>query len=229
MKTIGNSQFTIARFIILALLLILLLIKVTPGYLRGEWSWQDLPKFDQVKNLQNLKKGGLNIPEWKTIVQEEIKIGGSSWSGQILEKAGQKPITLLLKPETYYKNEPEVEWVDVKGLEKWKTDSQDKLKFTLDYNNQKIPVTANFFRAWTDKKTYAIVQWYAMPNKGHFAPSQWFWNDLSAQLNGQRVPWIAVSLNIEIEPLGDIAKTKPLAESLAKIIQEQLVKIVFKQ
>jgi cyanoexosortase B-associated protein len=227
MKTIGNSQFTIARYIILALLLILILIKATPNYLQGKWSWQDLPKIANVNNLQNLRKTGLNISQWQTIEQKEITIGGRKWSFQVLTKQGERPITLLLQPQTYYKDYPGVEWVDINGLEKWKTDSLKELKFMVEHQRETIPVTARFFRAWNQQRTYAVIQWYAMANKGHFSSGQWFWTDIFAQLKNKRTTWVAVSLKMEIEPLGDIKLKKELAETLGKTIQTELIKTVF--
>jgi cyanoexosortase B-associated protein len=227
MKTIGNSRFTIARSLILASLLILILIKAIPSYFQGAWPWKDLPPITNVRQLQNLRQNGLNLPEWETIEQKEVTIGNKRWSIQELRKDGSRPITLLLQPQIYYKDYPGVEWVDIDGIEKWNTDSKTELKFSLENNAQKIPITARFFRAWNQQKTYAVLQWYAMENKGHFSSAQWFWSDVFAQLQGKRAVWIVVSLKMEIEPLGDIKKKEEFAENLGKIIQNELIKTTF--
>lgn len=227
MKTIGNSQFTIARVIILALLVILILIKVTPSYLQGKWSWQDLAPINNVKKLQNLKDTGLNIPDWETSLQKEVTIGGRKWSFQVLTKKGERPITLLLQPQIYYKDQPGIEWVDINGIEKWQTDSFTELKLNVEKKGSKIPLKTRFFRAWNQQETYAVIQWYAMPQKGDFSSATWFWADLFAQLKGQRIPWVVVSLKMEIEPLGELKLEKESAESFAKIIQTELIKTVF--
>jgi cyanoexosortase B-associated protein len=228
MKTIGKFQLTTARLIILALLLMLILIKASPGYFQGKWSWQDLPHLVNVKKLQKLKETGLNIPEWETIEHKnEVNIGEKKWSFQVLTKKGENPLTLLLQPQIYYKDQPGVEWTDIDGRERWQTDSLTQLKVILEENGQKIPITTRFFRGWNQQETYAVIQWYAMPGKGHFSSATWFWDDLFAQLKGQRIAWVAVCLKIEIEPLGEIKEQQELAESFVKIIQSNLEKTVF--
>jgi cyanoexosortase B-associated protein len=128
----------------------------------------------------------------------------------------------MLLPQSYYLNKPQVEWMDLNGLEAWKTDSYDKLKVTIENEKQTETVTTRFFRGWNRQQTFAVVQWYAFPQGGHYSATRWFWQDQLAQLHRSRVPWIAVSLKIPIEPLGEIVTAKPLAESLVKTIQMRL-------
>lgn len=215
------------RFVPIAILILLVVIGAGPGYLKGKWDWQDLPRVQNIKQISNLLKTGLNVPGWKTTEQTKTTIGGNEWSWQNLEREGQKPITLLLLPQKYYRNQPEVEWVDLDGFGNWKSDRHSKLNFTVSESNKTVKVRARFFRAWNQKQTFAVVQWYASPEGGTPSPSNWFWSDLFAQLHRDRVPWIAVSLQMEIEPLGDLAKAKPQAESLAKIVQASLLQDIF--
>ena len=215
------------HFAIILLLIILIAIGAVPSYLKAKWAWTDLPQVQQINQIRNLRETGLEIPGWQTILQKEITIGDKQWSGQILQKPGAKKVTLLLMPQNYYRNQPSVEWMDINGVERWQTDSYSKLKFKANTEQKSVVVTARFFRAWNQRQTFAVVQWYAIPQGGTASNAQWFWRDLMAQLHRTRVPWIAVCLKIEMEPLGDLAKTKNLAMSLAKIVQTRLMQTAF--
>ena len=53
--------------------------------------------------------------------------------------------------------------------------------------------------------------------------------DQQAQLKRQRVPWVAVSVKIPIEPLSELKDAEPLAKSLAQTIQATLDKNIFQR
>ena len=219
-----KGQWTINRLCLLSFLSVLILIGTLPGYLRSEWPWSDLPYVENINQVRSIRQTGLDVPGWKTLDQAEVTIGDQQWSIQLIQQDEEKPVTLSLLPQPYYLAHPQVEWVDIKGRENWKTDSQRKLKFTLEQGvASKTTVEARFFRAWNRRQTFAVVQWYAQPNGGHFAPNRWFWADLRAQIHRSRVPWIAVSCKIPIKPLGDLETAQPLAESLVKSVQSALI------
>lgn len=223
--SIGRSPIT---HIILILVLILLVgIGTFPGYLKGKWSWREIPQVQNLNQIRNLRETGLVIPGWQTIKEGKTRMGGKKWWAQILKKEGQKPVKLLLLPQHDAKAHPEVEWMDINGEEKWQTDGYEKLKFTYEKEGKSLEVEARFFRAWTERRTFAVLQWYAVPDGAYTAPAQWFWADQKAQLDGDRVPWVAVSLHIPIEPLGEKSTARPLAESLGKIVQSNLEANVF--
>jgi cyanoexosortase B-associated protein len=217
-----KKQISITQLLLIILLIATIAIGAIPSYLNGKWSWSDLPKIDNVNVLKNLQKTGLTLPEWKTIQQQERLIGGNQWSVQIIEKPEQKPAILLLMPQDYYKNHPQVEWTDIQGLESWNSDSQKVLNLNSDR------VKANFFRAW-NQNTFAIVQWYAWPGGGHYSTWQWFLADLRAQLSRRRVPWVAVCLKIPIEPLESVESTETFVRSLSETVQATLDKEIFAQ
>ncbi|HAC62383.1 MAG TPA: cyanoexosortase B system-associated protein [Cyanothece sp. UBA12306] len=221
----GTRKISLAQIIIVFLLSLTIAIAAIPGYLTGKWSWADLPPVTELKQLAKIRTDGLSLPGWTTIKQEEVRIGGNKWSWQIIEKEGQTPITLMLMPQNYYKNYPNVEWTDIQGLEKWKTDSHTILKFKASEGSSH-QVKARFFRGW-NKETAAIVQWYAWPKSGNFASYHWFWQDQIAQLRRQRVPWIAVYLKIPVEPLSNVKEIKEFAQSLAEKVQINLDKQFF--
>jgi cyanoexosortase B-associated protein len=211
----------------LVLLLLFMVITAVPGYLTGKWHWANPPFVPQLKQIKTIKKTGINLTGWTTLEQKtDVDIGGHKWSVQIIEKENQEPVILLFRTQNDYKDQPGIEWVDINGFEKWKTDSQQKLEIILDPQPnipEKIQLKTRFFRAWNPQQTYAVCQWYAFPKGGHSSNNYWFWLDQFAQLKRQRVPWIAVSIIIPIEPLGEIKTVQPLVESLVKMVQTTLI------
>jgi len=228
----------ILRFAVLIFLLVLAGIGAVPGYWTGNWSWATLPQVTNLKEIRELRQTGLELPGWKTIEQKTVVIGGHQWSVQQIEQDNSKPIGLLLLPQSDHKSQPQVEWMDIDGLVKWQTDSYTKVQFEVEKSlsdksagtakptTPSAKVEARFFRAWTQRRTVAVLQWYAWSGGGNPAPSHWFFADQLAQLRRNRVPWVAVCLQIPIEPLGDIEASRPLAESLGKVVQSALMQVI---
>ncbi|HHP7230179.1 MAG TPA: cyanoexosortase B system-associated protein [Xenococcaceae cyanobacterium] len=207
------------------LLLLAITLGALPGYWQGgNWRWSDLPEIANVEQMRNLRDSGINLERWQTTQQQEIPVGGNKWSVQVIRQNQSKPIVLLFLPQTYYLNKPYVEWLDINGLERWKTDSYSNLKVKLAAGNT---VKARFFRAWNRQQTFAVIQWYAFPFGGHYSPTIWFLQDQLAQLRGRRVPWVAVSFRIPIEPLGEKERAIPQAQSLIREIQANLKENIF--
>ncbi|MEA5512209.1 cyanoexosortase B system-associated protein [Crocosphaera sp. UHCC 0190] len=215
----------LSQIVILCLLSLAIIFVALPSYFTGKWSWSDLPPVPEIDQMRKIPKAPLNFPGWQTITQKEIRISKDRWSFQVIEKPGQEPITVAMMPQNYYKNHPQVEWVDLQGVEKWKPDNYKTLKFSSD-TDPKNSVTARWFQAWNNN-TYGVLQWYAWPGGGHYAPSQWFWADQKAQLHRKRVPWIVVSIEIPMEPLGELKDIEPLAKSLGQTVQTTLEKDIF--
>lgn len=221
----NKKRIYLSQIIILMLLGLAIIFVAIPSYFTGQWTWSELPRVPEIKQMKTIPDKELSIPGWQTVIQKKILISRKPWSFQIIEKSGQEPVTLALMPQDYYKDYPQVEWVDLDGLEKWQTDRYQTLKFPSEIS-EKTLVTARWFQAW-NKKTYGVIQWYAWPGGGHYAPSQWFWADQKAQLQGERVPWIVVSIKIPMEPLGNLEDIEPLAKSLAQTVQATLEKEFF--
>lgn len=220
---IKNKEIT--NILLTIFLIVLIAAGALPGYLSGgKWSWTNLAQIDNVnvKKLQAIKQKGIEIPGWEIKDQIQIPIGDKKWSVQLMEK-DDKEVTLLLLPQTYYLNHPGVEWTDINKLTGWKSDSYQKLKFVTG-DNQKVE--ALFLRSWNPQQTFAVVEWYAWESGGSFAPKNWFWRDLLAQLQKRRKAWIAVCLRIPIEPLGDIESVRETAVSIAQDIQTTLSRTI---
>lgn len=221
------------------------MISALPLYTAG-WPWTSPPKLPATTRtaLQAIPTQGIEIPDWITDDQIETRIGGRKWSIQQLsakashpdagssENLDDTPIFLLLRPQIYEADQPEVEWMDIKGSQQWSIDSRQPVSFDLPINHpensQTVRIKADFFRAWNEGQTYAVLQWYAWATGGSASPAQWFWADQTTQWrNYQRMPWVAVSLWLPIDPFGDIVSRKPLAESLGQTLQQALLQSVF--
>lgn len=212
-----TKPFSFAQFILLGLLLLLIVMGAMPGYLSGKWSWARTPKIQNIAYLKSLSQTGLTIPNYREIGQEEFTLGERPWSAQLLQKPGQS-LLLLLLPQDYHKNLPQTEWNDLRYLEKWKTDSAQTLTVPIQVNSSRYSVVARYFRAWT-QTTFIIVQWYAWPGGGNFAASSWFWQDQWSQLRRQRLPWIAVSLKIPVEPTFEPKRAYPRSKRLCRMFK----------
>jgi cyanoexosortase B-associated protein len=228
LKQQSNLTNLITQLSLILLLLIPTCFGAIPGYYQGgNWSWSALPHAPHLQEIKRLKNTGLDIPNWQTIKpQKKVLVAGKTWSIQVLQpnqNSVSSPISLLLLPQNHYLDKPEVEWMDINGLEKWQTDSFEQLNFAVADSNSKT-VKANFFRAWNRQQTFTVVQWYAFPDGGNYGNFGWFWRDLIAQLQHSRVPWIAVCLKIPLEPLSTLDQARPLAISLAEEIQVSLSK-----
>jgi cyanoexosortase B-associated protein len=226
------------RLIVLFALTIAL-TTVIPGYLHQSWMWQQIPPVRQAALLKTLQQKGLSLPGWQTLEQQTVEIGGHKWSAQAIVPQDQatttpieKAVWLLLRPQVWERDLPQIDWTDVNGVRQWNTDSQQMLRFTVPsiQSSEPVSVQARFLRGWTSNRTDAVLQWYAWSTGGHFAPSHWFWADqLTQLLHRQRLVWVAVSIQLPIQPLGEIEIAQAEAEALGQRVQSTLMTTVFKE
>ncbi|MBD2347212.1 cyanoexosortase B system-associated protein [Anabaena subtropica] len=228
------KQKHLTTLVVLLLFLLLLTVGAIPGYLSGRWQWKQPPPLANLNSLREIRNQGLKLPGWQTTDQAEQTIGQNKWSLQVVKQEGSKNLAiLLLLPQNSSKNQPEVEWTDVSGWGKlrwgkWDIAQSRSAQFTVtqpanSQGNDKIQVDATFFRASTNQETFAVLQWYALPNAGYPSPVRWFLADQLAQLQKNRAPWVAVSILIPIEPLGQVETTWPLAQSIGETVQSTLM------
>jgi len=219
----------------LLLLLLLLAMAGVPGYLTGQWQWKQPPPVASLKELRQIRKAGLTVPGWQTTEQAEQQIGEHKWSVQLIKKEGSEDTQaiLLLLPQSGPMEQPEVEWTEVNGWGrsrwgKWDVAQYRSAEFTVKpsaklASNVETKVEARFFRGSTQQQTFAVLQWYAMPNGGNPSPFNWFVADQLAQWRKQRTPWVGVSILIPMEPLGQVEKSWPLAQSIGETVQAALM------
>ncbi len=220
------------KIILVALLAVLVAISALPNYFNGSWPWSEPLQVPQLDQIKGISKTSLSLPGWQLNVQEEVSISGNNWSLAEYENTGstipadQLPrLVLLLRAQPWHDNQPEVDWVDLRGSQNWLVDNQSNLRFAgSDGDGNPTKVTTQYFRAVNEQSTFAVMQWYAWPQGGHPAPSHWFWADQRRQWQQQqRQPWIAVSLLLPIEPVGDIRPYQDAAIAAAQLVQTALV------
>ncbi|PZO41642.1 MAG: cyanoexosortase B system-associated protein [Shackletoniella antarctica] len=235
---------SLSRWINLALVIALAAlaaIAILPAYLSGQWPWVNAPQVAQIDQLRTLQNEGLALPGWQLTTVEPILINQQTWTlGEYRAAAPENPsasalaspaaaavqqFALLLHPQPWHSNQPQLEWIDLAGAQSWRIESRQGLK--VNSPDSAGPVNARFFRAWGDRQSFAVVQWYALPSSGSPSPGHWFWADQWSQLTQHTLtPWVAVSLLIPMPPLAAIGDYQPLAAELTGLIQQQLAQTV---
>lgn len=231
------SRSGLFKFLVVLFVLALALASAVPGYMGGKWTWQQTPQLGNFSSSKAVLQDGLTLPGWRTLEQQTVEIGGHKWSVQAIlpvtesEPSPQKTAWLLLRPQTWERDLPQIDWTDINGVQQWSTDSQRQIQFTAQPADlrEAIPVTARFLRGWTEQRTSAVLQWYAWADGGHPAPSHWFWADQWRQLRDRkRLAWVAVSIQMPIKPFGEIETVQAAAETLGQLVQTTLIERVFR-
>lgn len=234
------------KWLLVLFILAVAAFSAIPNYLVDRWAWEKPPELANIVALRALQQQGLSLANWQTLEQQVVEIGGHKWSYQALSPTLTAPLTptssaeatpqlpqnlvLLLRPQTWHRDLPQVDWMDINGVQGWTEDSRRQIQFTtpsVGTEPRSIQVSARFFRGWNQERTFAVLQWYAWPTGGSPAPSHWFWVDQGSQWRQhQRTPWIAVSLLFPIKPLGDIETVRTQAEALGQQVQSTLMATV---
>ncbi len=238
------KKSVVVPFVVCVVLALFVAASALPRY-ASSWPWTTPPKVANQSALQSIRDRGITLPNWSNEEQLRRKIGSADWSIQQLSQtkaSATEPNTafLLLRPQIWEADQPEVEWVDIKGSQQWKTDSHKKLPFVVSADQSLSPalsqplavetvqIKPDFFRAWNLDQTYAVLQWYAWQSGGSASVAQWFWADQQMQWqHHQRMPWVAVSLWLPVEPLGNIAPYQTLAKTLGEEVHTTLLQTVF--
>lgn len=211
------------RWLVVVVLAAMVAVAATPQYLGGKLPWQSPPSVVHLETIRGLKDTGLSLEGWSENLQQKISLGGDQWSvQQLTDTTGSDldQMILFLKPQGQSKDQPEVEWIDLQGAQKWETSHHRRLHLGS--------LHIDTFRAWTSSQTFAVAQWYALPQGGHPAPNHWFWRDQNYQWRrSERLPWVAVAVMLPMPPLGDIALVYPTLERLSQLVQTTLVETVF--
>ncbi|MBE9159111.1 cyanoexosortase B system-associated protein [Nodosilinea sp. LEGE 06152] len=224
------SSLIPSRWVNLALVVVLTALAgmaILPAYLSGQWPWTTTPQVAQLDQLRALQTDGLPLPGWQLTLAEPIAINRQTWTlaeyrapASTAQSAPGQQFAVLLHPQPWHSNQPQLEWIDLAGAQNWRVESRRRL--------QVGSVNARFFRAWGDRQSFAVVQWYALPGGGHPSPSHWFWANQWSQLTRRTLtPWVAVTVLLPMEPLGAIADYQPLAIDLVESVQRQLDATVF--
>ena len=242
LSSVNSRRSPLYKSLVVLFLLAIAVASAIPNYLSGNWFLNKVPELSNLQPLRTLQKSGLTLPGWQTFDQEMIEIGGHKWSIQAIvpqeTSAANPPILLMLRPQTWHRDLPQVDWMDIHGARGWTENDDRPIRFFVPSSVPTAPanpaskptqITARFLRGWTPDKTYAVLQWYAWRNGGNPAPSGWFWAEQGSQLRDrQHMPWVAVSILIPIQPLSEIESVQSQAESLGQLVQARLSAEVFR-
>lgn len=216
-----------AQLVVLLLLLLILFVGAVPGYLKGNWQWQQPAPVTNLKKLKQIRQTGLTIPGWQTIEQIEQPIGEQKWSLQLIKKLQTNTeAMLLLLPQNGPRKQPQVEWTEINSWGRsrwgqWNIAQSRLVEFTVKQPPAKVK--AVFFRAATTEQTFAVLQWYAWRDGGNPSTLQWLLADQLAQLQKQRAAWVAVSILLPMEPLGKIDTFWSEVKSIGETVQATLM------
>lgn len=228
------KQRSIVQWGLIAGLAALVAIAAVPSYLSGQWPWSaDLP-VPHLEAVRSLIDTPLEIPGWAATYQQEVSIGRDRWSLAEYRRPGspeakEESFVLLLRPQMGSDQQPEVEWVDLRGAQSWQVADRHTVRFTATVDGRSpVPVTTRYFRGVDERNTFAVMQWYAWPSRGHFAPGKWFWADQAQQWQQrQHMPWVAVSVLLPIEPVGNIRPHTATITAIAQSVQQGLLTSTF--
>lgn len=194
-----------------------------PALGSGQWPWSQPMEAPGLDQLRSLTETSLPLPGWKVRSQEPVVINGQRWglSEYVQETADEMELLgVILRPQPWHDQQPTVEWMDLRGAQNWSVADAGILRFTAAGSS----VRARYFQARTDQQTYGVMQWYAWPDGGDFAPGRWFWADQHSQWrSNHRTPWVAVCLLLPISPLGDIDSHADTLVQLGKATQSALL------
>ncbi|MEM6836452.1 MAG: cyanoexosortase B system-associated protein [Cyanobacteria bacterium P01_C01_bin.120] len=227
------KQRSVAQWSLIAVLTALVAIATLPSYISGQWPWSAELPVPHIENIRELLETPLEIDGWQSVFHEAVDIGGNRWSLTEYRSAGEpaestQSFGLLLRPQMAGDQQPEVEWVDLRGAQSWQVDNRQTVRFTLPAAGDNTTVKARYLRGVNERTTFAAMQWYAWPKGGHFAPGRWFWHDQAKQWRQQeRLPWVAVSILLPIEPVGDIRLHTETVTAIAQTVQQELMTSTF--
>lgn len=210
-------------------------IGLAPHWAAGQWPWSQALEVPGIERLQTLSETNLSLQNWEVSGSGVVPINGQDWGLSEYNRPvsddqsddqshAVNRLALLLLPQSWHDRQPTVEWVDLRGAQNWQVADSTVLRFTTETGT----VRARYFRARTDQQTFAVMQWYAWPGGGDFAPGRWFWVDqLSQWRSGQRNPWVAVCLLLPIRSLDDVSAYQEIAIDLGQAIQNALATAAF--
>jgi len=230
------KQRSVVQWGLIIVLAALVAMAAMPSYLSGQWPWSTELPVPHIKAVRSLLETPLEVDGWQSIYHQEVPIGGDRWSLTEYRRLGSsetegESFALLMRPQRSGDQQPEVEWVDLRGAQSWQVADRHTVRFTTGANGQapSVSVTTRYFRGVSERDTFAVMQWYAWPTRGHFAPGKWFWADqLQQWRQRERMPWVAVSVLFPIEPVGNIRPHTETVTAIAEAVQQGLLTSTFR-
>ena len=226
---------SLIQWLLVVMLAAIVTISLVPSYLSGQQPWRSELTVPHLEQLRALMDEALPLSGWQSTYHQAVQISGNGWSLNEYQptlpdaQADSPKVAILLRPQTSPDKQPEVEWIDIAGSQGWQVSDVHRVDFAmLDADGHSRKITTRYFRSIADRNTYAVMQWYAWPTGGHPAPSKWFWSDQIRQWRQrERMPWVAVSILMPIEPVGNIRPHTDRIVAIAESVQASLQSVVF--
>jgi len=234
--SLSPTRRVLIRLGLAAALLVLVLTTALPAYFSGQWPWSTPPQVPQLAALQTLHTTPLSLAGWQSQTHQGITINSRDWTvtefvpipDSAVDSAlpsGTAPppaLVLLLRPQPWHSDQPSVEWMDLRGAQRWRLGQGQRLRFAPTEGAGQV--TAQLQRATAGMQEFALMQWYAWPGGGHVATGRWFWaNQWSLWQHQAVTPWVAVSLVVPLPPGANLASYEPLLIQVGADIQGQLL------
>jgi cyanoexosortase B-associated protein len=221
------------QWLLVMVLACIVAIAALPNYLNSAWPWHTPLQVPHLKQLKAVGQTPLALPGWTAIQHQTVNISRQKWELTEYQLAGAtaapvpsqpESVALLLKPQSAHNKQPEVEWIDISGSQGWRVSDEPPVHFTVPTpEGGTAKITARYFRGINSNGTLAVMQWYAWPQGGHFTPGKWFWADQVRQWqHRERLPWVAVCLLLQIEPVGNIRSHTDTVVAIAQAVQTEL-------
>ncbi|NEQ45422.1 MAG: cyanoexosortase B system-associated protein [Leptolyngbya sp. SIOISBB] len=229
------KSHSIVQWGLVVVLTALVAIAVLPNYFSGQWPGSNELPVPHIAQLRGLLTEPLEVPGWESTFHQEVNIGRNRWTIAEYRRSGvngeDESFGLLLRPQQAGDQQPEVEWVDLQGAQSWQVDNRHAVPWLVESPtaDASVKITTRYLRGIDERNTFAVMQWYAWPSGGHFAPGKWFWADQAQQWqHSQRLPWVAVSILLPIDPVGDIRTHTAAITEIAQSVQQGLLSSTFR-
>ncbi|MGB3495526.1 MAG: cyanoexosortase B system-associated protein [Elainellaceae cyanobacterium] len=150
----GDRPTQRLRLLIAVIVLAIATFSILPNYFTGNWLWNTPPVLAQASQLNRLRAEGLALPGWQTLEQQTVSISGSKWSIQAIQPEANvadpegldsqgsdaasstrfspssqpnRPILVMLRPQVWHREQPQVEWMDINGAQQWTVDHRQRI------------------------------------------------------------------------------------------------------
>jgi len=143
MSNKNKKQKLFLGIIFLMGLLLIMVIGILPGYVRGgSWQWQGEKRPANTSQLNRLRQDGVVVEGWDISEQSSVRLSDKTWSWQRMSKQGQR-VTLLIHAQPYYVNKPSVEWTDLQNLNVNATICFNQISELLTLSPQEIAIESS--------------------------------------------------------------------------------------
>ncbi len=124
-------------------LLLIMIIGILPGYVRGgSWQWQEEKRPANASQLNRLRQNGIALEGWDIAEQSSVRLSDKTWSWQRMTQEGRM-VTLLIHSQPHYVNKPSVEWTDLQNVNVNATICLSQISELLTVSPQEVAIDSS--------------------------------------------------------------------------------------